>query len=98
MLYLADSRVFFDPFLPEGNLPLDTFLTSGGAFVGPSYYAPRSKEEIISLVKAVSRAAKGGGVKRRIRMVGAGHSWSAIAKSDDLHLSLSNFKVWLSSV
>jgi L-gulono-1,4-lactone dehydrogenase len=47
-----------------------------------AWHAPRSEEEI---VEYVSCAAASG---RRIRVVGAGHSWSPIAAPEDLALSL----------
>lgn len=63
-----------------------------------SILAPRTIDEIVAIVKAVTATAHGNGSKRKIRVVGAGHSWSAIAKSDDLQLSLSKYKVRMQKV
>ncbi len=30
---------------------------------------------------------------KRVRVVGSGHSWSTIALSDDMQISMANFKV-----
>ena len=49
--------------------------------------SPSSREELVSMVTA---AATGG---RRVRVLGAGHSWSEVAQSDDLVLSLHNYRV-----
>ena len=43
---------------------------------------PSSKEEIIDIVKSV--AMRGG----RVRVLGSGHSWSGVAESQDVLVSL----------
>ena len=81
----ADSKIFFSSSSVLG--PLDPFPSTSG------YFAPHTKEELVRLVKAVWKASKGPGPRRHIRVVGAGHSWSAVAQSEDLLLSLANYKV-----
>ena len=61
--------------------------------VGQSYLVPSTLDELKAIVKSVTATAIGDGPKRQIRIVGAGHSWSAVAKSDDLQLSLYKYKV-----
>lgn len=73
-----DSQVFFDWSTPALN-SLDESTAVN--------LIPSTREEIVSTVRATAAA------KRRLRVVGAGHSWSPIAKSDDLQMSLSNYKV-----
>ena len=46
---------------------------------------PSSKDDIISIVRA---AAVG---DQKVRVVGSGHSWSAVAASDDILVSLWNY-------
>lgn len=95
MFFPPDSLVFFNPVSPMGALPTSsgTFPSLEGADVGPAYFAPGTRDELVALVQAVARTAQGEGPRRRIRVVGAGHSWSAVAKSEDLFLSLFNYKV-----
>ena len=52
----------------------------------------RSKSELAGLLQALSSSNKRGNA-RRVRVVGAGHSWSAVAQSDEIQVSMSNFKV-----
>ena len=53
---------------------------------------PRTREDIVWIIKSVAAAAqKGEG--RRIRVIGSGHSWSPVALSDDIQLSLEDYKV-----
>ena len=52
----------------------------------------RSKSELADLLQALSSSNKHGNA-RRVRAVGAGHSWSAVAQSDEIQVSMSNFKV-----
>lgn len=86
--FFVDALVFFDPSPPLG--PLAASPSSDGR---TSYFTPQTKEELVALVKAVADTAKGTGPRRHIRVVGAGHSWSAVAQSGDLLLSLSKYKV-----
>ena len=53
--------------------------------------APSSKDEIIDVVK---KAAEEG---LKIRVVGSGHSWSSVAASDGILVSLWNFTGIVSS-
>lgn len=46
---------------------------------------PSSKDDIITIVK---EAVDGG---RKVRVVGSGHSWSSVAMSDDVIVSLWNY-------
>ena len=53
---------------------------------------------IIKSIAATHREAEedrghGSGRGRKIRVVGSGHSWSKVAKSDDIQMSLENYKV-----
>jgi len=47
---------------------------------------PSSKEEVIDIVTSV--AMRGG----RVRVVGSGHSWSGVAQSQDILVSLHKLK------
>jgi L-gulonolactone oxidase len=47
-----------------------------------SWHAPTSEEEIAALVRNAARD------KKRVRVVGAGHSWSRIAAPDDIAVTL----------
>ena len=46
-----------------------------------------------SVAATQTKAGEGSGSGRRIRVVGSGHSWSKVAKSNDIQLSLENYKV-----
>lgn len=60
-----------------------------------TFLAPQSKEELITIIKSIAGSAKGKGERsRKLRVIGSGHSWSQIAKSDDLHISLYKYKVF----
>lgn len=89
----SDSQVFFDPSPTLGPffMPPDSGM---GPERGVSYFTPNSREELVKVVKAVgATASRKGSPKRQMRVLGTGHSWSAIARSDDLYLSLCNYKV-----
>lgn len=71
-----------------------------GMYANTNLLLPRSKDEIAWIVKSVAatwnhkdREGGGSGRGRRIRVIGSGHSWSKLAKSDDIQLSLENYKV-----
>ena len=101
----TDTTVFFnrDVYLnPNGPLYLlPTNEHPSGVYADTNLLLPRSKEEIVWIIKSVAathREAKedsrhGSGRGRRIRVVGSGHSWSSVAKSDDIQMSLENYKV-----
>lgn len=86
-LFSTDNEVFFDPSPPLG--PIDIFPRSERQ----SYFTPQTRDELVALVKGVASTAKGSGPSRHIRVVGSGHSWSAVAQSGDLLVSLSKYKV-----
>ena len=48
---------------------------------------PSSKQELIGIVTAA------GAQGRKVRVVGAGHSFSEVARPDDILVSMKNFKV-----
>ena len=48
-------------------------------------HAPSTKEELVQMVKTASNDG------RKIRVVGSGHSWSRVATSADILLSLHNY-------
>ena len=85
--FFLDDLVFFDRYTSKGPLVLPSSSKP------LSYLTPQTKDEIVAMVKVVAATYKEGGQRRKIRMVGSGHSWSAVAQSDDLLLSLSNYKV-----
>ncbi len=95
ILILSDFQVFFDWSAPKGPLyllPETVPNTNKGVFELP-LLAPSTVDELVAILKSAAATAKEEGAKRQIRIVGAGHSWSAVAKSDDLQLSLCNYKV-----
>ena len=99
-----DSTVFFASDIhlnPNGPLYLlPTEVYPEGLYATSNLLQPSSREEIIWVIKSVAstygRASEDKNRRgRRIRVVGSGHSWSKIAKSDDIQLSLENYKVFL---
>ena len=88
LIHYTDSVVFFDKSPPNGPLPVPQLGPEA-----PSYLAPRTREELVTIVKAVAATHKGDGPKRKMHVLGSGHSWSAVAQSDDLLLTLSNYRV-----
>ncbi len=54
---------------------------------------PTSKEEIVHIIQSVLAAANSSTGPHRIRVIGSGHSWSRVAISDNLLLSLERYKV-----
>lgn len=58
---------------------------------------PSTKEEIVHMVKSalvpMSDDVRSVGRHRKIKVIGSGHSWSRVAVSDDLQMSLDNYKV-----
>ena len=101
-IFPADSTVFFSSDVglnPSGPLHLLPTETHPEGFrATTNLLQPTSKNEIV--IKSVasmhgkdSGSGSGSGRGRRIRVVGSGHSWSKIAKSDDIQLSLENYKV-----
>ena len=97
--FLADTTVFFASDIrlnPNGHLyQLPTDTHPEGLYASSNLLQPTSKDEIVWIIKSVAatHGKDGSGRGRRIRMVGSGHSWSKIAKSDDILLSLENYKV-----
>ena len=95
----VDNTVFFagDVYLnPNGPLyllPSDSHPE--GLYTSSNLLQPTSKEEIVWIIESVAatHGKDGSGRGRRIRVVGSGHSWSKVAKSDDIQLSLENHKV-----
>ena len=97
--------VFFnrDVYLnPNGPLYLlPTKEHPNGVYADTNLLLPRSKEEIVLIIRSVAAtyskaeevSGSGDGRGRRIRVLGSGHSWSKVAKSDDIQLSLENYKV-----
>ena len=64
-------------------------LTESTIFYNPAHLQlPSSKEELIAIVTAA------GAQGRNVRVVGSGHSFSEVARSDDILVSMKNFKVW----
>ena len=100
MVVLADSRIYFNSDVhlnPQGPLYLlPTADHPDGVYADTNLLQPRSKEEIVWIINSVAATHKtkeGSGRGRRIRTVGSGHSWSPVAQSDDIQLSLENYKV-----
>ena len=54
-------------------------------FSHENLHAPSTKEELFQLVKSASIDV------RKIRVIGSGHSWSRVAQSEDILLSLHNY-------
>ena len=104
IFFPADSTVFFSSDVslnPSGPLHLlPTETQPEGLHATTNLLQPTSKNEIVWMIKSVASThgkdggnGSGSGRGRRIRVVGSGHSWSKIAKSDDIQLSLENYKV-----
>lgn len=55
-------------------------------FTPSEVHTPESEEEVVQLVKSASEN------KKKVRVVGAGHSSSPLVKTDDILLSLEHFK------
>ena len=99
MFFSGDVRL--NPSGPLYLLPTETHPE--GLYAATNLLQPTSMEEMVWIIKSVAAthaAGKdggggggGGGGGRRIRVVGSGHSWSKVAKSDDIQLSLENYKV-----
>ncbi len=51
---------------------------------------PSNREEIVHIIRS---ALANNSVSHKIRVIGSGHSWSKIAVSDNLQLSLEKYKV-----
>ena len=102
-LFSTDTTVFFpgdvrlNPSGPLYLLPTETH--PDGLYAATNLLQPSSMEEMVWIIKSVAathaagKDGGGGGGGRRIRVVGSGHSWSKVAKSDDIQLSLENYKV-----
>ena len=84
MAIIIGNEVYFDPIPSLGPLP---------QYSQDPYLAPHTMQELVSMIKSVAATAKGEGPRRRLRVLGSGHSWSPVAKSDDLILTLCNYKV-----
>lgn len=91
MLYSAYSVIvtFFSSFIGSLSctviqaLVIQYLLSDATVYFNPEMIrAPSTKEEVVELVKFAAEN------ERRIRVLGSGHSWSAVARSDDLLLSL----------
>ena len=101
LIHATDSMVYFNRDIrhnPNGPLYLLSSKHHKHAhYADSNVFLPRSKDEIAWIVKSVAEAQRvskrGGGRSRRIRVIGSGHSWSSIAKSDDIQISLENYKV-----
>ena len=81
---------------PNGALYLiPTKDYPNGLHMSTNILQPRTKDEIVWIIKSVAATHTSDGDKcnRKIRVIGSGHSWSKIAKSDDIQLTLENFKV-----
>ena len=64
-------------------------FTESTIFYNPAHLQlPSSKKELIAIVTAA------GAQGRNVRVVGSGHSFSEVARSDDILVSMKNFKVW----
>ena len=50
------------------------------------YFQPETEEEIIALLKKCNEE------KKRLRIIGTGHSWSAICLSNEYLLNLDNYQ------
>ena len=48
-------------------------------------HVPSTKEELVQLVKSASEDV------RKVRVLGSGHSWSEVAQSEDILISLHNY-------
>lgn len=48
-------------------------------------HIPSTKEELVQLVKSASEDV------RKVRVIGSGHSWSQVAQSEDILISLHNY-------
>ena len=94
MFFSSDVRLN-----PNGPLYLlPTEAHPEGLYAGTNILLPTSKEEMIWIIKSVAAThekdgGSGRGHGRRIKVVGSGHSWSKVAKSDDIQISLENYKV-----
>ena len=55
-------------------------------FNNSDLFVPTSEAEMVDIVKRAGRE------RRKIRVVGSGHSWSAVATSQDILVSLSNYR------
>ena len=101
VFFHLDTTVFFNSDVhlnPNGPLYLlPTKDHPHGIYTDTNFLQPRTKEEIVWILKSVAatqtKAGEGSGSGRRIRVVGSGHSWSKVAKSNDIQLSLENYKV-----
>ena len=97
----SDSTVFFNRDVrlnPNGPLYLlPTPDHPEGLYSDTNLLLPRTKEEIAWVIRSVAatnqKARINGGRGRRIRVIGSGHSWSKVAKSTDIQLSLEKYKV-----
>ena len=97
----SDSTVFFNRDVrlnPNGPLYLlPTPDHPEGLYSDTNLILPRTKEEIAWVIRSVAatnqKARINGGRGRRIRVIGSGHSWSKVAKSTDIQLSLEKYKV-----
>ena len=91
MFFASDVRL--NPNGPLYLLPTKTYPE--GFYASSNLLQPTSKDEIVWIIKSVAatHGKDGSGHSRRIRVVGSGHSWSKVAKSDDIQLSLENYKV-----
>ena len=90
------SDVHLNPNGPLYLLPTESHPE--GLYATTNILQPTSKEEMIWIIKSVAAThekdgGSGSGRGRRIRVVGSGHSWSKVAKSDDIQISLENYKV-----
>lgn len=92
MFFSSDVRL--NPNGPLYLLPSEAHPE--GLYSTTNLLQPTSKEELVWIIKSLAathRKEDGNGRGRRIRVVGSGHSWSKVAKSDDIQLSLENYKV-----
>lgn len=62
-----------------------TFADASVYFSHAHLRIPTSKDDVISIVR--SAMEKG----QKVRVVGSGHSWSAVAASEDVLISLYNY-------
>ena len=73
---MVGLKYAYGPFLPDGLVFFDH----------SNLYTPSSEADMVKLVRWAARDG------RKMRVVGSGHSWSTVANSPDILVSLCNHK------
>lgn len=100
---LTDSTIYFNPhsnglwLLPNESLG----WPKPGSQYSSNLLLPKSKGEIVHMIKSAlvptdddSSHISTVGHPNRMRVIGSGHSWSYVALSEGLQMSLHNYKVF----